>query len=47
MECISIVEARYIKHYQIFLKFNTGEMREVDLRDLVCKYPIAEPFRNL
>jgi len=47
MECISISESRYIKDYQIFLKFNTGETGEVDLRDLVYKYPIAEPLRNL
>ena len=46
MECISIVEARYVKDYQIFLKFNTGETGEVDLRDLVYKYLIAEPLRN-
>ncbi|NMW18019.1 MAG: DUF2442 domain-containing protein [Chlorobiaceae bacterium] len=46
MECISIVEARYVKDYQIFLKFNTGETGEVDLRDLVYKYPIAESLRN-
>ena len=46
MECISIIEARYVKDYQIFLKFNTGETGEVDLRDLVYKYPIAEPLRN-
>ncbi len=46
MECISIEEARYVKEYQIFLKFNTGETGEVDLRDLVYKYPIAEPLRN-
>ncbi len=45
IECISIVEARYVKDYQIFLKFNTGETGEVDLRDLVYKYPIAEPLR--
>jgi hypothetical protein len=46
MECISIVEARYVKDYQIFLKFNMGETGEVDLRDLVYKYSIAEPLRN-
>ncbi len=46
MECISIVEAKYVKDYQIFLTFNTGETGEVDLRDLVYKYPIAEPLRT-
>ncbi|MBV5330643.1 MAG: DUF2442 domain-containing protein [Chlorobium sp.] len=46
MDSISIVECSSIKDYQIFLKFNTGETGEVDLRNLVCKYPIAEPLRN-
>ena len=46
MECISIMEARYVKDYRIFLKFNTGEIGEVDLRDLVYEYQIAEPLRN-
>ena len=46
MECVSILEARYVKDYQVFLKFNTGETGEVDLRDLVGKYQIAEPLRN-
>ena len=46
MKCISIVDARYVKYYQIFLKFNTGENGEVDLRDLVYKYAKAEPLRN-
>lgn len=46
MQCISVVEARYIKDYQIALKFNTGETGEVDLRDLVFKYSVAEPLRN-
>ena len=46
MKCISVAEARYIKDYQIVLKFNTGETGEVDLRDLVYKYAIAEPLRN-
>ena len=41
MKCISIVDARYVKDYQIVLKFNTGETGEVDLRDLVYKYPKA------
>ena len=47
MECISILEAKYVKDYRIFLKFNTGETGEVDIRDLVYKYQIAEPLRDL
>ena len=46
MKCVSILEARYVKDYQIFLEFNIGETGEVDLHDLVYKYPIAEPLRN-
>jgi hypothetical protein len=46
MECISILEAKYITGYKISLKFNTGETGEVDLQDIVYKYPIAEPLRN-
>ncbi len=46
MGCISILEAKYVKDYRIFLKFNTGETGEVDLRELVYKYQIAEPLRN-
>ncbi len=46
MECISILEARYVKDFRIFLKFNTGETGEVDLKDIVYKYPIAKPLRN-
>ena len=46
MECISILEAKYVKDYRIFLKFNTGETGEVDLRDIVYKYQIAKSLRD-
>ena len=46
MESVAILEAKYISDYKIFLRFNTGETGEVDLRDIVYKYPIAEPLRN-
>ena len=46
MECIYISEAHYIKDFKIFLKFNTGESGEVDLKDTVYKYRIAEPLRD-
>lgn len=32
--------------YRIFLKFNTGETGEVDLKKIVFKYPIAKPIRD-
>ncbi len=46
MECVSVLEARYINDYRIWLKFNTGETGEVDLRDVVHKYAIASPLRD-
>jgi hypothetical protein len=46
MECVSVLEARYISDYRIWLKFNTGETGEVDLRDVVHKYAIASPLRD-
>ena len=45
-DCISIVNARYVKDYKIFIVFNNGESGEADLRDLVFRYPIAEPLRD-
>ena len=46
MECIYISEAHYIKDFKIFLKFNTGESGEVDLKDIVYSYRIAQPLRD-
>ncbi len=46
MECIYVSEANYIREFKIFLKFNTGESGEVDLKDIVYKYRIAEPLRD-
>ena len=46
MECIYVSEAHYIKDFKVFLKFSTGESGEVDLKDIVYKYKIAEPLRD-
>jgi len=46
MECIYVVEARYIEDFTVFLKFNTGEAGQADLRDIVYKYSIAKPLRD-
>lgn len=46
MECVSVLEARYINDYRIWLKFNTGETGEVDLQDVVRQYAIASPLRD-
>jgi hypothetical protein len=46
MDMVYLVEARYIADYRIFLKFNTGETGEVDLKDLVHQYDIAAPLKD-
>jgi hypothetical protein len=46
MECVYISEAHYVKDFKIFLKFNTGESGEADLKDIIYKYEIAEPLRD-
>jgi len=46
MECIFVSEARYKEGFKIFLRFNTGESGEVDLRDVIHRYEIAEPLRD-
>nr|VFK37529.1 MAG: Protein of unknown function (DUF2442) [Candidatus Kentron sp. SD]VFK43345.1 MAG: Protein of unknown function (DUF2442) [Candidatus Kentron sp. SD] len=45
-ECIFIAEARYIEGFRVFLRFNTGEAGEVDLRNLVHEYETAGPLRD-
>ncbi len=46
MDCIYLLEARYVKDFKIFLKFNTEESGEVDLKDIVNKYKVATPLRD-
>lgn len=46
MESIYLVEAKYIADYRVFLRFNTGECGEVDLKDLIFKYKAAEPLQD-
>lgn len=44
---VNILEARHLDGYRIWLKFNTGETGEVDLRDMVLKYKIAAPLLDV
>ncbi|MCK5720740.1 MAG: DUF2442 domain-containing protein [Thiomargarita sp.] len=46
MNSVYLLEARYIKDFKIFLKFNTGEAGELDLKDIIYKYKIAAPLRD-
>jgi hypothetical protein len=41
---VKIQEAYYIDGYRIGLRFNTGEVGEVDLSDLLRRYPAAQPL---
>jgi len=44
---IAVSAAHYQHDYQIKLTFNTGEQGIVDLHDLIERYPIAKPLKNL
>ncbi len=46
MQSVFLLEAKYIDNFKVFLKFNTGEAGEVDLKDLIYKYKAAEPLRD-
>jgi len=47
MECVYIEEAYYIEDYKVFIRFNTGKSGEVNLQDIIFKYDIAKPLREL
>ncbi len=47
MKCVYLKEAKHVKDYKIFLRFNDGKSGEVDLRDTVYKYDIATPLREI
>lgn len=44
---VNVQEARYLDGYRIRLKFNTGESGDVDLHDLIFKYQVAAPLRDM
>ena len=46
MECVYLLEAKYIEDYKIFLKFNTGESGKVDLEQTIYKHKISTPLRK-
>ena len=43
---IGVKSARYLTGYKIQVEFNTGEAGEVDLSDMVAKYPAASPLKD-
>jgi len=46
MECVYVVGAEYTRWYRVYLRFNTGESGEVDLREIIFKYKAAAPLRQ-
>jgi hypothetical protein len=46
MDCIAISEAKYLHDHCLWLKFSTGESGEVDLRDIVFRFPAASSLRD-
>jgi hypothetical protein len=46
MNCIAIINARYIADFKVELTFNTGEVGNVDLRELIFASRAATPLRN-
>ncbi len=43
---ISVNQADYLGDYRLLLQFDNGESGELDLQDLIFKYPAAEPLRD-
>jgi hypothetical protein len=44
---VTIEKAIYLNDYRLHLLFNTAESGDVDLKDLVFKYEIATPLRDV
>jgi hypothetical protein len=44
---ITVEKAIYLNDYRLHLTFNTGELGDVDLHDLVFKYVAATPLRDV
>jgi len=44
---VSVQTVRYLDGYRLWLKFNTDESGEVDLQDMIFKYKVAEPLRDI
>ena len=47
IESIYLCDARYLKDYKVFVRFNTGESGEADMQNIVYKYKAAEPIRDI
>ena len=43
---IAVRQAKYLAEYRLWIQFNTGEAGEVDLADLIHRYPAAKAIRD-
>lgn len=43
---ITVKSARYLSGYKLWVEFNTNEAGEVDLSDMVERYPAAASLRD-
>jgi hypothetical protein len=46
MECVSVIEAKYVMDFKVWIKFNTGENGEIDLHDLIFSQKMAKTLRD-
>ena len=46
MDCISVTDAKYLHDYCLWLKFNTGESGEADLKDVINRFPAALKLKD-
>ncbi len=46
MESVYLVEAKYKQDYKIFVRFNTGESGEADLKETIFRYKAAKSLQN-
>jgi len=43
---VSVIDARYVDDYRIWLRFNTGEEGVVDLADVIERHSQAGPLQD-
>lgn len=47
MECVYLERAEYVEDYIVYVTFNDGKSGVVDLKDIIYKYEIAYPLRDV
>lgn len=44
---LEIIKAEYIEGYRLRVVFNDGTIKEMDFADIVWKYPVFKPLRDV